>query len=389
MDQPKTKTKNPLAKRMKIMIIILIVVFGGIFAFNILRHVMMKRFFANFTPPPVTISSTKATAKTWEPFISSIGTLVAIDGVQVSPQVGGTVMAIKFESGQMAKAGTPLVQIDDRTDQEDLKSYQAQLKLDELNYQRQINLIKTKATSQSSVDSAQAQLEQSKANVAKTLILIAQKNIEAPFDGKLGIRQVNLGQYVSPGTALVSLQSLNPMYVQFSLPEHYLKSLYVDQPVQVTVTTNPKEIFQGKINAIDSTSNAQTHNILVQAVLPNDQFHLYPGMFANIKVMLPTQENVITVPQTAVSFSLYGDSIFVIKQEGKDEKGNPILKTYRRYITTGDRQGNEVAILKGISANEEVVTSGQLKLDDGTHVVINNSVTLPEIPENTLQENQQ
>lgn len=374
------RSRSPLAKRMIIMIIILVILFGGIFAFNIIRSVLTKKFFAEFKFPPVTVSSAKATLQTWQPFISSVGTLVAVNGVNVTTQVPGQVVSINFVSGQYVRAGEPIIKLDDRLDQQDLINFQSQLALAKTNYQRQLDLLKTKSTSQSNVDSAYATLQQTQAQVAKILVYIDQKNIKAPFDGRIGIRQVNLGQYISPGTPLVSLQSLNPLYVQFALPEQHFKSLYVAQPIEMTVITYGSEIFKGKINAIDATISSQTRNILVQAVVPNEKYRLFPGMSAAIRVLLPTQVNVVTVPQTAVDFSLFGDSIFVITPAGKDKEGVPLYKVHRQFVTTGERRDNEVAITTGLKAGQEVVSSGQLKLDEGTIVKINNTVNLQALP---------
>jgi len=378
---------TPLAKRMRIMLIIVLCVFGLVFSFDLARNLFMKHFFAHFALPAVTISSSKATLKTWTPTINAVGSVVAINGVEVSPEVAGMVTAIHFNSGQMVTAGQPLIQLDDRTDQQDLKNFTAQLTLTKLNYDRQANLIKTKSTSQSSLDEASAQLQEAQSNVTKTQVLISQKLITAPFSGKIGIRQVNIGQYVSPGTALVSLQSLDPLFVQFTLPQVHFKQLSMNQPIHLEVDNYPGKIFNGKITAIDSTVDVQTRNLLVEATVPNADLQLYPGMFANVEVMLPAQEKVITVPQTAVSFSLYGDSVFTITDDGKDKDGKAIYKVHRRYVTTGERRGNEISIEKGLKDGELIVTSGQLKLEDGVQVYIDNSVQLPGLAPETLKEN--
>jgi membrane fusion protein (multidrug efflux system) len=382
------QSKSPLAKRMIIMIMIVGILFGLIIAYNILRAIIMAHFFEQFKSPTLTISSAKATAKTWQPMINAVGTLVAVNGVDVTSQVSGQVVSIFFESGQFVKAGQPLIKLDDRTDQQDLKNFEASLKLSQINYQRQIDLLKTKSTAQSSVDQASAQLQEDQAQAQKTMILIDQKLIKAPFDGKIGIRQVNLGQYISPGTALVNLQSLNPLYAQFSLPEQYFKALYVNQPIEMTVTTYGDKIFTGKIRSIDSEINSQTRNLTIQAVIPNDQLQLYPGMSANINVLQPQQLNVITVPQTAIDFSLYGDSVFILVKDDKTkDKDGPVYVVHRRYVTTGERRDNEIEVTKGLKPGEEVVTSGQLKLDDGTHVKINNSVNINSLSPANLESN--
>ncbi len=384
--KPKRKL-NPTSKRMVVMLVIVGCIFGLIFVFDIVRDIFMKRFFAHFSLPTVTISTSIAQAEKWTPTISAVGSLGAKDGVEVSPQVAGMVTAIHFQSGQMVKAGDPLVQLDDRTDQQDLNNLTAQMSLAQVEYQRQANLVKTNAASKSAVDQASATLQESQAAVAKTKVLIDEKLINAPFSGKLGIRNVNIGQYLSPGTGLVNLQSMDPLLIQFSLPEQNLKDLYPGQDLDFTVDTYPARTFHGKITATESSINVQTRNILVEGTVPNKDMQLYPGLFANIQVLLPSKENVVTVPQTAVSYSLFGDSVFVVAQEGKDEQGNPNMVVHRRYITTGDRRGSEVAVVKNLKAGEQVVNSGQLKLEDGVKVLINNSVQLPQLSPEELKQN--
>lgn len=372
--------RKSLIKPLIAMIIFLILVFGGIFGFGLMRSIFTQRYFANFQPPPPVISTTQALAKTWQPTIQAVGSLVAINGVQVTPEIPGMVVKIYFQSGQLVQQNQPLIKLDDSTDQQDLKSFQAQLTLGQISYHRQSILYKTGSAAAAALDQARATLQENEANVKRTEVIIDKKTIKAPFTGKIGIRQVNLGEYVAAGTPLVSLQSLDPLYVNFSLPEQYLKILTLNQSLQITVAAHGNQIFTGKITAINSQVDAQNRNILVQGTIPNAQYLLYPGMFTNVNVVLPQQQNVITVPQTAITYSLYGDSIYVVKEAGKDKNGKPILKAQIKYITIGDRQGNEVAITKGIAAGENVVTSGQVKLHDGSVVIINNTNNLQSAP---------
>jgi len=230
--------------------------------------------------------------------------------------------------------------------------------------------------SKSTYDQALATLRQAHAQVNKSLVMIGKKNIRAPFSGKIGIRQVNIGQYINPGDTLVSLQSLDPLYVDFSLPEQYLKSLYLNQRISIEVDAYPDEKFYGKITAINALVTEATRSINVQGTLPNTNYRLYPGSFANVNVYLPKRKSVVTVPQTAMTYSLYGNTVYVVEQKGKDRKGKPILRAYERYVTVGPMKDNVVVIKKGIKASEIVVTSGQNKLQNGTRVVINNNVKL-------------
>jgi membrane fusion protein (multidrug efflux system) len=408
-------------KRMTIMISAIIIIFGGIMLFNLIKGIAMQHFMASFQSPTVTISSITALKKSWRPHLSAVGNFVAINGVDVNSQVSGNVVAIHFESGQILEQGTPLIDIDDSVEQANLKFNQADLALRKLNYQRQTDLIKRGATAASSVDEAHAKLLEAEANLEKTQAYIRQKHIVTPFTGRLGIRQINLGQYILPGqTAIATLQSLDPIYLEFFLPEQYLKRLHLNQAVTFSVEQNPGVLFTGKITAINSKVDSNTHTIEVQATLPNcpvdglndthsplirvekqplsgktiiqcdtalntknkmTQFNFVPGMFAALDIDQPSIPDVVVLPTTAISFTLYGDSVFVIEKnaEGKkDQNGHDILTVKRVFVTTGDQQGNYTVIKKGITAGQLVVASGELKLQNGTQVTINNDIQLPD-----------
>lgn len=370
---PSIKPSKPIL----ITLILLAIGFGSILGWNVLRSYMMSRFFATYEPAPMTISAVAAEEKTWRPYLKAVGSFIATHGVEISSEAAGIVKTINFQSGEPVKQGTLLIQLDDSVDQAVLQDNLADLTLAKINYQRQKNLFKKGATPSSVLDEAKAKLQKAEAAVAKIQAIIAQKNIRAPFPGKIGIRLVNLGQYVNPGvTKLVTLQALDPLFIQFSLPEHLLKKLYVTQPIELSVEAFGKKVFNGRISAIDAKSDIQTHNVLVQATIPNKAQQLYPGMFADIKILLPQQHKVVTVPYTAIDYTLYGNSVFLIKKDGKDANDKPVLRVYRQYITTGEQQGNEVVILKGLKAGDQVVDSGQLKLHDGTRVIIDNSIKL-------------
>ena len=365
-------------KRMTIVIIALLVIFGSIFGFNILRSYLIERFEKNFAPPPPTISAAKATTQTWEPTLMAVGSLTAINGVNVSSEVSGSVIAIRFISGQMVEKGQSLIQLDDSADIQDLKNNQAELDLSKVDYIRKAALWKTGAVSRSDYDQALATLRQSEAAVNKSLVALSKKNIRAPFSGKIGIRQVNIGQYVNPGDTLVALQSLDPLFINFSLPEQYLKELYLTQRISVFVDAYPNEHFYGKITAINALVTESTRSISVQATIPNKDYRLYPGSFADVRIYLPEQQSVIAVPQTAVTYSLYGNTIYVV-QQGKDKKGKPVLQAFQHYVAIGGMQGNFVIIKKGIRVGDMIVTSGQNKLQNGITVLINNDITLTPI----------
>lgn len=397
-----------LKKRMIITVIILVIVFGGLVLFNVIKGILIKRFFAHFQTPSVTISSVAVKEKNWEPYITAVGNFSAINGVDVNAQAMGNVTAIHFTSGQYIQKDQPLIDIDDSVDQATLKFNQADLTLQEVNYKRQIDLLKRNATSSASVDEAKAKLLESQANLEKTQALIRQKHIVAPFSGQLGIRQVDLGQYITPGqTAIVTLQSQDPLFMEFYLPEQLLNHLQLNQHIILSTEQAPNLLFKGTITAINSKIDTNTHTIKVQATVPNcpssnvknllkiatskplqektivscdttvnqknnvTAFHFIPGMFASIKVEQPMVPHVLVVPSTAISYTLYGDSVFVIE---KNQTGS--LQVKRVFITAGEQRGNDTVIKKGLKAGQLVASSGELKLQDGTPVTINNDVLL-------------
>jgi len=365
-----------MRKPKNLLLIIVIVLFTAIFGWNVFKNHMMKKYFAHFTPPAVTVSTTIAKQQNWQPYLSSVGTLIAKQGVDISAETAGVVEAVTFESGTEVQKGQPLIKIKDSVDQADLSNGQAQLKLAKLNYQRTKELFSKSAVSHSQLDEAEAKFKEAQAVVAKVQALIDQKNITAPFDGKIGIRRVSIGEYVSPGKLLATLQALDPMQIEFTLPEQALKDIKVGQELLLHVDTYSDKTFHGEISAINAKVNPQSHNILIQANLPNPNQQLYPGMFAKVKVLLPEQLHVVTVPETAISYSLYGDSIFVVKQDGKDKNGKAKLKVKRQYVKVSMRRNNEVAISEGIQADDQIVDAGQLKLQNGDLVTINNKVKL-------------
>lgn len=362
------------------MLIYVGIFFALIFGWYGVKKIMFMWFIAHYQPPSVTISATNAESKTWQSYLSAVGTFTAINGVDISAEVAGIIEEIRFTSGQLIKKGEPLFILRNDVEQANLKSNQARLQLAQINYDREKTLYHKHVTSQSQLDIRYAELLEAQGSVESVQAQIKQKTITAPFDGKLGIRQVNLGQYVAPNTIMVTLQSLNPLYVMFSVPEQYLTNLSLGQDIDVTVNFGNQEIIaKGKITAMNAKVEQTTRNILVEATIPNDKNELYPGMYGLVKVWLPARQNTIVVPQTAISYSLSGDYIFIIKDEKdenklKDDEHN--LHVYRQYVKVGERRGDEVAILEGLNVGDKIVTSGQLKLQNGTHVTIDNRVKL-------------
>lgn len=357
-----------MTKRIIIVIITLAVLFGLVFGFHAVRALFIKKYVGQMMGQPPTISTTVAKQENWNPTLAAVGNLTAVNGVDVNSQVPGQVVKITFQSGQDVKKGDLLVQLDDSLDQQNLATQQAQLQFAQQDYNRKQTLARQKVIAQSDLDQAYTNLKQAQAAVASALLNIDFKKIKAPFDGRLGISQVNLGQYISPGQALVPIQQLDPLFVDFSLPEQQLKFMALGQAVTVSIEAYPDQKFVGKITAINAKSDPNTHTISVRATIPNPKIQLYPGVFAQVNVELPTQQAVVTVPQTAIAYSLHGDSVFVVVNN----------KAEQRFVTVGDRRGDVAAIISGLQGGEVVVTSGQLKLQPGMTVNVDNSVQLKE-----------
>lgn len=369
-----------------ITVAVLLAAFIGAFGYFqfIVKPEMIKGFIRSGGQPPVTVSTEAAKEETWLPKLPAIGTLRAVQGVDVASEVGGIVRAINFDSGQYVEQGEVLVQLDDSVEQADLKSSQALLKKAELELRRQEELLRRANTARTSFDAALAARDTAAATVERVQAVIAQKSIKAAFAGRLGIRNVDLGQYVSAGAAMVTLQRLTPIYVDFPLPEQNLTSLSIGQTVEVAVDAEQGRIFDGSVESLDAKVNQATRNILVRARVENLESRLLPGMFANVNVIAGAAMKVVTVPRTAVTYSLYGDSIYVVVDAppadsgaAAADKAKPAQKVVdRRFVRVGEARDDRVAILEGVKAGEEVVISGQLKLQPQARVRVDNSEPL-------------
>ena len=356
-------------------IIFIVIVLVGTITFDVIKKKMIAEHMANFQMPPQTVETIKAKTQTWKPKLYAVGTLSAINGVNVSSEVPGQVVSILFKSGDQVKAGQPLVQLDDAFDRSKLRNDEAALNLARVQFSRQQQLLKTGATSASSFDEARAKLQQMQADVNGDRVTVKKKLIHAPFSGKLGIRQINLGEYVNAGQSLVSLQAMNPLFIDFYLPEQDLKELYVNQPVEIQIGAYKEKVFQAKIVAVDSKVDVDTRNFKVRAEVPNSDGVLYPGVFANVYVLLPEKKNVVTIPQTAISYTLYGDSVYLVVKS-KDKQGKAILQAKSTNITLGQQRGAVVEVLKGLKAGQEIVSAGQVKIQNNSTIVINNKMVI-------------
>lgn len=372
---------------MILMLVVVLLVIGGIFGFRLHQFAQMGKQMAAMKPPPVAVSSTHAQPATWQPALHTVGSLAAVQGVTISNELAGVVEKIGFESGESAKKGALLVKLDTQAEEAQLRSLDAATELARQNLDRAKRLRESNVNAQADLDTAQAQYDQATANAQNLRAAIAKKTITAPFSGTLGIRQINLGQYLPAGTPIVSLQSLNPIYVNFTLPQQDVRDLKDGQPVTLTIDAFPGATFTGKINAFDSKIDETTRTVRVQATFDNGDGRLKPGMFGNVSVLLPTKTDVLTVPQVAVAYNPYGDVVYVIEPEKSkdgqpvlDAKGQPALTVRQQFVKLGETRGDQVAVLGGLKAGDEVVTAGQLKLRNGVEVQINNSVPVPNNP---------
>ncbi|MBS0244271.1 MAG: efflux RND transporter periplasmic adaptor subunit [Proteobacteria bacterium] len=365
---------------------VLAVVGGALAYFQFqIKPNLIRSAVSSAKPPPPAVTAEQARDERWNERLRSIGTIIAVPGIDVASEVPGLVTDIKFKSGTEVTSGATLVQLDDSIDKADLASNQATLQQAQLDFVRQQDLAKRDVASAQTFEAAQAKRDTAAAAVQRSRAVIAQKNIKAPFAGRVGIRNVDLGQYVGPGTPLVSLQALDPIFVDFTLPEEQLNQIKPGQPVSIKLDAFPDRDFKGEVAVVDARLDQSTHSIKVRARFANADRSLLPGMFADVTVVTSHPESVVTVPRTAVSYSLYGDSVFVIGSARRAEAGNNtnqgnVLTAERRPVKLGATRGDRVAIASGIKPGEIVATSGQLKLQNGGPVRIDNRSPLKPPP---------
>lgn len=365
--------------KMLFMLIGSAVVFGGVFFKIYSGFAAMTEQMANMPVPVINVTAAPAETQEWGVEVAAIGVLEARRGVDISSSVPGLVQQIRFESGEAVTQGQALVQLDADVERSNLAKAQAALKLARADLARGESLLSTNNISKATLDQRQSEYDVAAAEVASLGALIEKKTINAPFDGKLGIRKINVGQYLEAGEAIVNIQDLSVMLVNFSVSQRDLSDLRVGQTIRMATDSYPVKEFDGEISAIEPLINQQTGMVEVQGRFDNAEGLLRPGMFAKLAVQLPSRLNVVVVPQTSISYSLYGDFVYVVKEE-KTEAGEDIRTVERRIIKTGERRQGYVIIESGIEEGELIVTSGQLKLDSGTRVAIveNDTLTLPE-----------
>lgn len=356
------------------MLLIVGLLFGALFAYKGVNGLLMKWFIASKSAPVATVSSTKAVYSTWVPELKAVGSASAVLGVNVTAQLGGMVQSIHFTNGDTVTKGTVLVQQNADPNIALLHSLEANAELARITYERDKKQFKVKAISKQQLDSDLQNWKSLIAQVAQQNAIVEQLTITAPFDGRLGISTVNPGQYLNPGDTVVTLQSLDPIYVDFYLPQQALAQLKVGQPVEATIDTYTGVIFKGKITTINPIVDTSTRNVEIEATFENPDKLMLPGMFSNVVINTNQSQQLLTLPQTAVVFNPYGDIAYVVSEKGKDKNNQPILAVKQVFVTTGDTRGDQVAVLTGLKEGDEVVTSGQLKLRNGSIVAINNTV---------------
>lgn len=364
-----------MLKRMIIMLAIVGVVLGAIFYFEWgFLPGFKKQMLASFANPPQTVSTTVAQAQEWQPQLKAIGSLRAVRGADLSPQVGGTVSTIHFESGADVQEGAVLAELSSADDVAKLNSLKAQAELARITLERDQRQLQAQAVSKQVVDTDEQNYRSYQAQVAQQQATLDYKVIRAPFAGHLGIRQVDVGQYLAPGTVIVTLQSLDPIYVDFTLPQQELSKINVGQKIAVNVDTFPSKVFAGTVSAINSKVDTATRNVQIRATIANPDHRLLPGMFANVTIDVGTRQNYVTLPQTAVTYNPFGSTVYLVDDKGKDAKGQDQLVARQVFVTTGDTRGDQIAVIKGVDVGNTVVTAGQIKLRNGSPLHINNSV---------------
>ena len=352
-------------------LVVLIGVLGGIKGLQILR---MTADGKQFVPPPETVTAYEVHMESWESLLTSVGSLEAVQGVMVTAELTGKVVNIAFEPGAKVRAGDLLLQQDISSETAQLRSAEAEVALAKITLERTRKLLTEKTVSQSQYDNADAQYKQAAAQVDNIRAAISKKTIRAPFAGRLGIRLVNLGQILNEGEAIVSLQSLDPIFVNFFLPQQQLEQIQPGFTVRVTTDALPDKIIEGKITAINPAVDAATRNIRVQATVENPRERLRPGMFVNVAVVLPAQDKVLAIPATAVLYATYSDSVFVI-EEKKSENNSPPGKIVRQqFVRLGEKRGDFIAVSSGLKENETIVSTGVFKLRNGQAVVVDNTL---------------
>lgn len=363
-----------MIKRLLIMLVLVGLILGGIFGFISFKSRMIKEFMTSQGEPPQTVSTLTASVMEWLPRLEAIGSLRAVHGVELSAEVPSTIADIYFQQGDQVKAGDLLLQLRDDDDKARLKSLAATAQLARITYRRSRAQFDAKAISRQTLDSDKANLDIALANVSAQQAMLDKKRVRAPFSGQLGIRLIDPGQYLEAGAPIATLQALDPIFVDFFLPQQALATLKTGQAVSVKIDTYPNQDFTGTISVINPKVDLNTRNVQVRATLNNPEHQMLPGMYATVMVVTGAAQPHITLPRAAITFNPYGATVYIVDNKGQDDKGKAKLIARQTFVTTGESRGDQIAVIKGVNEGDTVVTSGQIKLHNGSPVLLNNSV---------------
>ena len=369
-----------MIRKISLAVFVVLLVLGGLAGVKALQIKKLIDSGKSYAEPPESVSSALVREETWQGTLTAIGSVMAVQGVTVSPEIPGIILEISFESGAVVSQGDLLVRLDTSLEEAQLRALQAQEELARLNLTRERTLRDQNMVSQAELDAAEATLKQTQGNADAVRATIQKKTIRAPFAGRLGIRLVNLGQYIDTGKPIVSLQSLTPIYADFSMPQQELARLKTGMRVRVTTDTYPDRQFEGTLSAINPDLDAQTRSVGLQATFGNAEQLLRPGMFARVEVLLPEEQPVLVIPATAVLSAPYGDSVYVIESKMGKDSGKPELAVRQQFIRTGRAQGDFVSVESGLKPGERIVSAGIFKLRNGMSVIENNELS----PKNDL-----
>jgi membrane fusion protein, multidrug efflux system len=356
------------------MLIIVGLIFGGIFGYQGFQSYMMKKYMSAGAVPAVTVSAIRATSQEWQEQIQAVGTLRAVRGVDLANEIAGLVQSVHFQSGGEVKSGQVLLKINADADTAQLRVLTAAADLAQSVYERNKKQFLVQAVSKASLDVDAADLKGRQAQVAQQAALVNKKTIVAPFAGRLGISSVNAGQYLNAGDKIVTLQALDSIYIDFFLPQQELSRLLPGEEVTAVTDSYPDKTFKGKISAVSPKVDPQTRNVQIEAIVANPQHKLLPGMYVTVKVRAGAARRYLTIPRTAVTFNPYGETVYIAEEKGAVKGGKPSLAVRQTFVTLGPARGDQVAVTKGVKEGELVVTSGQLKLRNGSPVDINNRI---------------
>jgi membrane fusion protein (multidrug efflux system) len=370
-------TRQPRARglvRLIVVLLVLGVIGGGLIGFHLFKASILKQVTASIVAQLPTVATATATLQDWQPALHATGTLRAVRGADLSAEIGGIVGELHFDSGDEVAAGTLLLRLRPNDDEAKLQQLQATADLDAVTYQRDLRQLAAQGVSRATVDTDAGTLKAAQAAVAAQQALIAEKFVRAPFAGRLGLRAVDLGQYLAAGTKIVTLQSLDPIYMDFYLPQQSIGRVRTGQAVTVHVDAFPDRPFPGEISAIDAQADATSRMIEIRATLHNPDHALLPGMFGTVDIAAGPPAKQVTVPQTAITANAYGSAIYILRPETDAASGKTRFVAHQQFVTTGDTRGDQIAVLKGVAAGDVVVTAGALKLRNNATVLVDNKV---------------